>query len=44
MLLKVLQYSQEITCVEGKPLACKPANLLKTESNRGVFLWILQNF
>ena len=35
LLLKVLQYSQE---------SCRPASLLKTDSNTGVFLWILRNF
>ena len=33
--LKISQYSQE---------SCRPATLLKTDSNTGVFLWILQNF
>ena len=35
LFLKFSQYSQE---------SCRPATLLKAESNTGVFLWTLQNF
>ena len=34
LLLKISQYSQE---------SCRPATLLKTDSNTGVFLWILRD-
>ena len=35
LFLKHLQYSQE---------SCRPATLLKKDSDTGVFLWILRNF
>ena len=38
--LKILQYSQESTCVEG----LRSETLLKINSNTGVFLRILRNF
>ena len=34
LLLKISQYSQE---------SCRPATLLKIDSNTGVFLWILRD-
>ena len=34
-VLKNLQYSQE---------SCRPATLLKGDSNTAAFLWILENF
>ena len=35
LFLKISQYSQE---------RCRPVTLLKTDSNVGVFLWILRSF
>ena len=35
LLLKISQHSQE---------SCRPATLLKADSNTGVFLWILHKF
>ena len=47
-LLKILQYSQEKTCVAVsfliKTRAFSTATLLKRDSNTGVFLWILRHF
>ena len=44
VLLKILQHSQENTCVGVSLRAFKSAILSKRDSNDDVFAWILQNF
>ena len=39
MFLKILQISQENTCVEVYFPSLRPATLLKRDSNTGAFLW-----
>ena len=44
VFLKILQYSQENTCVGVSLRTFKSAILSKRDSNADIFLWILRNF
>ena len=44
MFLKIWQISQETTLLECLFNKFAAANLLKSDSNAGVFLWNFQNF
>ena len=47
LFLEISQNSQENICARVsflKKLQAAPATLLKRDSSRGVFLWILRNF